>query len=315
VRKVLVRRLLISIPLLIAVSFFVFTLLNLAAGDPAVKMAGPGATHHQVLALRQTLRLDDPFLSRYLRWLGGAVHGDFGTSLSQTQQPVFAEIWHRLGVTLSLAGVAMAMGLVLGTIGGLVSALRPNGLVDRLVAVASSVAVATPAFLIGLLLVIPLAIDRTWFPATGYIPLADGVLNWFKALLLPATALAALPAAEIARQLRESLVATLDRDYVLAARMKGVRPRVVLLKHTLKNAAIPPVTVLGFRAAQLLGGTVVIERLFILDGLGALSIESVANQDQTMVLGVVVFFTAIVLLLNVLVDVSYFYFNPKLRTR
>jgi peptide/nickel transport system permease protein len=313
--KALIRRLLVSVPLLIGVSFFVFTLLNVAPGDPATKVAGPGATPEQVAEVRHELGLEDPFLPRYVKWLGGAVHGDMGRSLSVSQTPVFPEVASRLGVTLSLAGLALAIGVGVGTFFGLVSVLRPDGLIDRLVAAGSSFAVATPSFLIGLVLVIVFAIDRTWLPPSGYVPIGGGVVTWLKHLLIPAIALAGVPAAEMARQLRGSLIQTLDRDYILAARAKGVRPGAVLLKHALKNAAIAPVTVLGFRAAQLLGGTVVIERLFILNGMGSLSVDAVLNQDQTLVLGVVVFTTVVVLVINALVDFTYLYFNPKLRPR
>ncbi|MGE3621564.1 MAG: ABC transporter permease [Acidimicrobiia bacterium] len=314
-RKVLLRRLLISIPLLVAVSFGVFTLLHFAPGDPAAKVAGSEASEEQIEAVREQFGFDDPFLTRYVRWLGDAVQGDLGSSLSVSNRPVVPEIRSRLGATLSLAGMALVMGVAVGTVAGVLSARRPNGIVDRISAVGSSLAVATPNFLIGLLLVVPFAIERAWLPATGYAPLSEGVGEWFRHLLIPAASLAALPAAETARQLRESLLQSLDRDYILAARAKGVRPRVVLLKHALKNAAIAPVTVLGFRFAQLVGGAVVIERLFIIDGLGSLAVEAVSNQDQTMVLGVTVFCTALVLVTNVLVDVTYLYFNPKLRAR
>jgi peptide/nickel transport system permease protein len=313
--KVLVRRVLVSVPLLIGVSFLVFALLNLAPGDPAQKVAGPEASPQQVADVRRELGLDEPFLPRYGSWLSGLVHGDMGRSLSVSRTPVFPEITNRLGLTLSLAGLAMVFGVVIGTLSGLISVRRPYGFVDRLVSAGSSLAVATPSFLIGLVLVIAFATDRAWFPPTGYVPLGDDVVEWFRHLFLPALALAFLPAAELARQLRESLLQTLDRDYILAARAKGVRPRVVLLKHALKNAAIAPVTVMGFRAAQLLGGTVIIEQLFVLPGIGSLAVNGVLGQDQTLVLGIVVFYAVIVLAVNAVVDMTYLYFNPKLRTR
>jgi peptide/nickel transport system permease protein len=220
----------------------------------------------------------------------------------------------RLPVTASLAGLALLMAAVLGVLLGLASSWRPNGVLDRLIALVCAVGVATPAFLIGLVLAIFLAVERRWLPATGYIPLSEGFGPWFRHLALPALALTALPAAEIARQLRGSMIETLDRDYVLAARAKGLAPSAVRLKHALKNAAIPPVTVLGFRVAQMLGGAVVIERVFALPGLGQLTVESVLGRDYVTLLGVVLLLAAIVSVVNLLVDVSYVYFNPKLRT-
>lgn len=310
--KVLGRRVLHTIPLLLGVAFVVLLLIDIAPDDIAVRVAGDEATPEQVDAIRGELGLDRPFIVRYVDYVGNAVRGDLGNSLF-TRERVSTMLADRLPVTLSLAGISLVFGVTAGVGLGLASAIRPNGLIDRAIGVACSFAVATPSFLIALVLVIVLAVDRAAVPATGYVPFGDGAVEWFRHLLLPAVALAALPAAEIARQLRGSMIEVGERDYMLAGRARGISTTRLRFKHALKNAAIPPVTVLGFRVAQMIGGTVVIERLFLLPGLGQMTIESVQLRDYTALVGAVLVSALIVSVISLLVDASYAYFNPKLR--
>ncbi|WP_031939852.1 ABC transporter permease [Prescottella defluvii] len=306
------RRLLMAIPLLLVVSFVVFVLIDLAPGDPAVTLAGENPTPAQVEQIREQLRLDDSLPERYAVWLAHAVQGDLGQSFVNGQS-VAEMVGDRLTVTLSLVLVAMILTLVIGPLAGLAAAARPGAVVDRMITALASAAIAVPPFWLGLILVVVLAVNLGWLPALGYEPLAEGFGPWISHLILPAIALAMLPMAEVALQLKTSLADVLGRDYILNAEAKGLSVTQVRIKHAAKNAAVPVVTVLGSRFAQMIGGTVAIETVFGLAGLGTLAVNSVLGRDIPVLLGLVVLTTAIVLVVNLLVDISYGYFNPKVR--
>ncbi|WP_107985237.1 ABC transporter permease [Rhodococcus sp. OK519] len=306
------RRLLMAIPLLLVVSFVVFVLIDLAPGDPAVTLAGENPTPAQVEQIREQLRLDDSLPERYASWLAHAVQGDLGQSFVNGQS-VAEMVGDRLSVTMSLVLVAMILTLVIGPLAGLAAAARPGAWVDRVITALASAAIAVPPFWLGLILVVVLAVNLGWLPALGYEPLADGFGPWISHLILPAIALAMLPMAEVALQLKTSLADVLGRDYILNAEAKGLSVTQVRIKHAAKNAAVPVVTVLGSRFAQMIGGTVAIETVFGLAGLGTLAVNSVLGRDIPVLLGLVVLTTAIVLVVNLLVDISYGYFNPKVR--
>jgi peptide/nickel transport system permease protein len=315
--RLVVRRVLIGIPLILIISFLVFVLIDFAPGDAATTLAGDNPTPERIEAVRQQLHLDDPLVVRYASWVGDAVQGDFGKSF-QTTEPVRPLIFKSFWVTGSLVSVALVMTLILSTILGIVAALRPGKLIDRGVTVLSSFAVAVPSFWLGLILVYAFAINRRWFPALGYHKLSEGFWSyqhgWLRSLILPATALALVPAAELTLQLKGALIETLNKDYVMAARAKGMSGVTLVGKHAMKNAAIPVITVLGYRVAQLMGGTVIIETLFSMRGIGSLAFVSAQSKNIPVLLGLVVMTTLIVLIVNVLVDISYGYFNPKVRT-
>jgi len=312
VLRLITRRVLIGVPLLLFVSFSVFVLIDLAPGDPAASLAGENATPEQVAAIRQNLHLDDSIFVRYGHWLADAVHGDLGSSL-KTGQSVSSLIAEKLTITASIVGLSLVFVILLALVGGVIGAVRPGGLIDRFVTVVASIATAIPPFWLALVLIVYFAINRSWFPAVGYVGLDEGFLEWFKHLVLPAVALAAVPAAELALQLRGSLVEVLGRDYIVTTRANGLTSMSIIGKHGLKTAAIPVVTVLGFRIAQLLGGTVTIELVFNINGLGRLAVNSTLSHDIPVLLGLVVVTTLVVLIINVLVDISYGYFNPKVR--
>jgi peptide/nickel transport system permease protein len=310
--KQTLRRLLLAIPMLLIVSFLVFVLIDLAPGDAAVSLAGDNPSPEVVEEIRQELGLDDPLLVRYGRWLADAVTGDLGTSF-QTGEPVIDRIVDTAGVTISLVLVSVILSSIVAVIFGVVASLRPGGILDRLVTAISSIAIAMPPFWFGMLLILAFAINRSWLPALGYTSFTEDPWDWLQHLLLPAIALGALPGAELAMQLKASLTEELGRDYVLTARARGIGGRAVVLKHAMKNALIPVVTVFGFRLAQLLGGTVTIEWLFFLNGSGTLAINSTFQRDVPVLLGLVVVLTTVVIVLNLVVDVSYSYFNPRTR--
>lgn len=312
--RLIVRRLLIMIPVMLLVSIMVFGLLSLVPGDAAVTLAGDNATEERIELMRSKLGLDQPVIVQYGRWLGHAIRGDFGTSLFSSQ-PVTSAVMQRMPATLSLAIGAIIVSLVIGLPAGILSAVYRARWPDRLLGLGAASALAMPNYFVGMLLVLVFAIHNPWLPATSYVPISESVNLWFQHLLLPWITLGLASAAVIARQLRSSLIGALGQDYVRTARAKGLRGRTVVLKHAAKNAAIPVVTVLGTQVALVLGGSVIVEQVFGIPGVGQLAVTSVLKRDVPMIQGVVVLTTMIVLLCNLLVDVTYGYLNPKVRVR
>ncbi|GAA1100891.1 MULTISPECIES: ABC transporter permease [Pseudonocardia] len=308
----LARRLAFTVPMLVVVSFCVFSLIVLVPGDPAVALAGENPAPEQIAAVRERLGLDDPFLVQFWHWFSGVLQGDLGQSLFSSQSVADA-VFSRLPATLSLALLSLAVALVLGVAVGVLAAMRPGTWIDRVATFAASLGVAVPYFWVGMILVLLFAINLTIFPAVGYVPLTENPLQWFLHLFLPATALGLAPAAVIARQTRAGMTGVLCEDYVRTATAKGLPPARVVGQHALKNAAVPVVTAFGLEASRLIGGTVVIEQLFALPGLGNLAYTSVFARDFPMVQGVLLVVAALVLLINLLVDLSYGYFNPRIR--
>lgn len=310
VPALLLRRLLGAVPLLLVVSFAVFLLVGLAPGDPAARIAGENSTPERIEEIRKALNLDAPLLERYAYWVADAVRGDFGRSLATTE-PVIDLMARRVPITLSLTALALVVSIVLGMIGGIAAAVWRDGIADRVITALASLGLALPSFWVALILVVPLAIEHNWFPALGYEALSDGFGPWLRSLTLPAITLALLPSAEMALQVRAALIETLEKDYIVAARARGLSAASITLKHALKNAAIPVVTVLGFRIAQLLGGSVIIESVFALNGLGTLAITAALASDMPVLLGLTMVTTLAVVVVNFLVDASYLYFNPR----
>jgi peptide/nickel transport system permease protein len=305
-------RLLAVIPTVLVVTFVVSLLVELAPGDAADAIAGANPDPALVASIRHDLHLDQPFLVRYVQWLGHAVTGDLGTSYF-AKTPVSSLVLERMPVTLALGGVSLVMLLVLGFGLGVLGAMRPGGVVDRVVSGVSALLLAVPAFWLALVLVLLFAVRTPLFPAIGYTPLADGFGQWLRHLILPAVALAVNPAATIALQLKSALVSEEGRDYLLAARARGLRHPSLLFKHALKNASVPVVTILGFRVAVLIGGTVIIETVFAIPGMGLLAQQTAVNQDVPVILGVVTVTVVVIMLLNGLVDIANGLLNPKLR--
>lgn len=311
--RIVARRLLSAVPLLLALSFLVFVLLDLMEGNAAVAAAGENATPEDIAAAEERLGLDQPLLIRYGIWLLDAVRGDLGDSLLSSQS-VTGLIMERVPVTLSLALVTLVIAVVVGVPVGVAAALRPNQLLDRVVTAAASILMAVPPFVVGLVLVLIFAISASVLPATGYSALGeDGFGEWVSHLILPATALAAISGAELARQTRAAMVDTLGQDFVRTVRAKGLRAPTVVGKHAMKNAGVPIVTILGLQASRVLAGAVTVEFVFALPGFGSLAVTAVNQRDIPVILGVVMVSAVAVLLVNLVVDVSYGYFNPRLR--
>ncbi|MEV5647302.1 ABC transporter permease [Nocardia sp. NPDC052254] len=307
------KRLLAAIPLLLIVPLLIFLLMDLTPGDPAVVLAGENSTPKRLRELRENLHLDQNVFVRYLDWVGSALHGDLGMSL-WSNQSVVDLLLRRMSTTLSLVMFAMVLAVLIGLVLGIAGSLRQGGVVDRGINVLASVAIAVPAFWFGLVLVLLLAVSHQIFPAFGYTPLSHGFVPWFEHLVLPGVALALLPAAEVTLQLRSALGQVLGSDYILNAEARGLSRASVIGKHGLKNACIPVVTVLGFRVSEVLGGAVTIEIIYNMPGMGSLAVNSVQNHDVPVLLGFVLFTTVVVVLVNLLVDISYGYFNPKVRS-
>lgn len=307
------RRVLATVPLLFLVSFAAFGLVELAPGDAALNLAGDYATPDTVERIRSSLGLGDPFFLRYWHFLGHALTGDLGSSL-QSSVKVVSIIWDRVPVTLSLVCGAMFLAIVLGVPIGVYSAMRRGSWVDRAVSATTALAISIPGFILGNYLIKLFALNLGWFPATGYIGITSSPGQWLHHLVLPALSLSLLSLAEIARLVRAAVSDTLSRDYVQTAWAKGLTQREVVVKHTLKNAAIPVVTIVGVQTGRLIGATVIVERVFAMNGMGSLVIDSVQNRDAPLIQGLVLMTAIVVLSINLLVDISYGYFNPRLRS-
>ncbi|MFI6904446.1 ABC transporter permease [Nonomuraea sp. NPDC050394] len=305
----LLKRLAGAAVVLFVVSIITFGLSLLVPGDPAIHIAGEHATREEIAAVRAGLGLDQPVAVRYVSWAAAALSGDLGTSLYNSQ-PVTEILAERLPVTLSLALAAMAVAVLISIPLGTLAALRPGGRLDRVISSGTALAVATPSFWLGLLLILALAITYPLFPATGYRPIGDGFGAFTAHLALPALTLGLAAAVEPTRQLRAALADVLETDYVRTARAKGLLAVTVLRKHALRNAAVPYVTVIGLETGQLLGGAVVVETVFGLPGLGTLAESTVTRQDLPVLQGIVIASTLVVVAANLAVDLAYRWLTP-----
>lgn len=312
--QLVIRRLLTTVPLLVVVSLGVFVLLQFTPGDPAFSVAGESATPELIARIREELGLNEPLVERYLDWLGGAFRGDLGTSLFSSQSVASAVI-DRLPATLSLTFVSLLVAIVVGVAAGDIAAVHPGGLLDRAVTTLASFGLAVPNFWFGILLVTVFTRWLHWLPPTGYVALTDDPVGWVKSMILPAVTLGSAAAAAIARQTRSALVEVLQRDYITAARARGMSFRRVVLKHGQKNAAIPLLTVIGLQAVALLGGSVVVEQVFAVPGVGSLAITAVSRRDISMMQGIVVLSAVVVVVVNLVIDLLYGYVNPKARAK
>ncbi len=304
----LVRRLLTLPVLLLGISIISFTLLNLAPGDPAYSILrdqqeGEEPRPEDVLALRQELRLDDPVVLRYGRWLLGTVQGDLGVSY-RGGQPIMRELGEPLPATLLLAGSSLVLAILLGIPLGLIAALWRGSPLDGLSRLLALVGAAVPSFVLALLLMLIFAVKLNWLPTIGY--------GTPQHLILPAVALAAGASAQLMRLTRASMLEVLQQDYVRTARAKGLGERVVIWVHALKNALLPVVTVLGISLGHLLGGTVIVETIFAWPGVGKYAIDAIFLRDYPVIQGFVLYMGLIFLSVNLAVDMGYRWLDPRL---
>jgi peptide/nickel transport system permease protein len=262
--------------------------------------------------VRAELHLDEPAPVRYLKWLGDVVHGDLGVSVA-THRSVNDEIARRFPVTASLAISSLVLTFIIGIPIGILQGMRPGGRLDKIMLAIVSLGLAVPSFLLGTLLVFVLAVQWRWLPALGYVSITDSPLEWAKHMAMPAITLAVVGAAEMARQLRTGLVGVTQEDYIRAAKARGLPPRRITIKHALKNAAMPALTIIGVRVGYLLAGSVIVEQIFQLPGLGSYALQAIQNRDFTVLQGVVLALALIVIATNLLVDLTYAWLNPKVR--
>ena len=309
----ILRRLLSAIPTLILVSLFVFTLQKLLPGDPVLAMAGEERDPAVMEYLRDKYRLNDPIPVQYLNWVGNVLTGDFGTSL-RTEQPVTTLLASKLPVTLELAVLALLIALLIGIPTGIISAVRKGTVVDYGANVIALSRISIPHFWLGILLIMVFAVKLQWLPASGFVPVGEDFGQNLKTLILPAFVLGAGLSGILMRHTRSAMLEVLRTDYVRTARAKGLRPRTVILKHALRNALMPIVTLTTLLFGELLGGAVLTEQVFSIPGFGKMIVDSVFNRDYAVVQGVVLCIATGFLLLNLLADVLYRMINPRLRT-
>ncbi|UZE15894.1 ABC transporter permease [Pseudomonas sp. B21-054] len=309
----ILRRLLSAIPTLILVSLFVFTLQKLLPGDPVLAMAGEERDPAVMEYLRDKYRLNDPIPVQYLNWVGNVLTGDFGTSL-RTEQPVTTLLASKLPVTVELAVLALLIALLIGIPTGIISALRKGTVVDYGANVIALSGISIPHFWLGILLIMVFAVKLQWLPASGFVPMGEDFGQNLKTLILPAFVLGAGLSGILMRHTRSAMLEVLRTDYVRTARAKGLRPRTVILKHALRNALMPIVTLTTLLFGELLGGAVLTEQVFSIPGFGKMIVDAVFNRDYAVVQGVVLCIAIGFLLLNLLADVLYRMINPRLRT-
>jgi peptide/nickel transport system permease protein len=314
VRRYLARRLLLLVPVLAGVSVIIFMVLHLSPGDPVDIMLGSQASQEDRLRLRADLGLDEPLHVQYVRWLGHVVRGDLGRSLWM-KRPVLAEVLGRFGATLVLTGTALVLSTAAGLALGVASATRPNSLLDRISAMASLFGASMPSFWLGIVLMVVFALRLGWLPASGmYAPYGGGgLLDLLAHLALPAVTLAAASVTIIARLTRATMLETLGQDYIRTARAKGALERAVVLRHGLKNAMIPIITVVGVQAGYLLGGAVLTETVFAWPGVGTLMVQGILARDFPLVQGCVLVVALSFVLVNLAVDLLYAWLDPRIR--
>jgi peptide/nickel transport system permease protein len=306
------RRILATVPVMAVVALFVFSLLYIAPGDPAAVIAGDQATPADVERIRASLGLDRPFLIRFGEWVWQILHGDLGTSIF-TDLPVATMIGQRIEPTLSLMAITLGLSVAIAVPIGVVAAWKAGTWIDRLIMAFAVFGFSVPVFVIGYLLAYVFALELEWLPVQGYSPLADGVGPWLENLILPAIALGCVYIALIARMTRAAMLEVLSQDYIRTARAKGIGQYGILFVHALKNAAVPIVTVIGIGIALLIGGAVVTESVFAIPGLGRLTVDAILRRDYPVIQGLVLLFSFVYVLVNLMIDLLYTVLDPRIR--
>jgi peptide/nickel transport system permease protein len=308
----LVQRSFISLVTLFIITLIVFTGVRLIPGDPARVMGGTEADPAGLEEIRQKYGLRDPIPVQYLRWLRLLLRGDLGESI-RTREPVTHIVAIKLPITLQLAGYALLVAVGIGLPTGIVAAVRRNTAWDYVASGASLFGVSIPNFWLGIMLILMLSVRLGWLPASGFVPVLQDPVGNTRRMLMPAFVLGVALAAVLMRQTRNSMIEVLSADYIRTARSKGLHPRVVVLRHAIRNGLIPVITLLGLQMGALIGGAVVTEQIFVVPGFGRLIVEAVFTRDYPLVQGVVLITASAYVLINLLVDVSYSLLNPRIR--
>ncbi|MFD6441220.1 nickel ABC transporter permease [Peribacillus sp. NPDC060186] len=299
----IIRRIFQTIPVLLGVSLVVFLIMQMVPGDPATLLAGEGATKETIEMIRHQLGLDRPILYQYFDYVIHAVQGDFGESL-RSSRPVLDEILVRLPITLELALASIFITVVLGMVAGIISATKQYSAADISIMIVALLGISLPSFWLGLMLIYFFSVNLQWFPVSGW-----GTISH---MILPAITLGAGGAAIVARMTRSSMLEVVRQDYIRTAKAKGLKEHVIIYKHGLKNALIPVITVVGLQFGALLGGTVLTESVFAINGLGRLIVDAIRTRDLPMVQGGVLIASVIFVFMNLAVDVLYRYFNKRI---
>jgi peptide/nickel transport system permease protein len=310
--RYLIKRLLATIPVMGVVALFVFSLLYLSPGDPAAVIAGDIATEADIERIRAQLGLDQPFLVRFGGWLWALAHGDLGTSIF-TSLPVSTLIGQRIEPTLALTLCTLIVAIGLAVPLGVLAASRAGGWLDRVVMAVSVLGFSVPVFVIAYGLILLFSVQLEWLPVQGYRSPSEGWGPFLSHMILPSVALGVVYMALIARITRAAMLDVLSQDYVRTATAKGLAHNTVLTRHALKNAAVPIVTIIGIGVAALIGGVVVTETVFAIPGLGRLTVDAILRRDYPIIQGVTLLFSAVYVLVNLLVDLSYSLFDPRIR--
>lgn len=300
-----------AVPTLILATLIVFLLQRLIPGDPAVAIAGDYATEENLARIREELGLDQPLIMQYLTWIGNAFTGNLGTTF-QTGQPVAELVLDRLPLTLALTTFALLVAIVIGLPTGVWAAQKVDTTFDRLLTSAATFGIAIPNFWLGMMLIVVFALNLGWFPGPGGVDLSGDPVQALRGLVLPAIALGLVGAAEICRQVRSAMVESLSTDYVRTHRAKGLSNRSIVWKHALKNSSLPFATIIGLQVSRLIGAAVVVEAVFGLSGLGSLAVEATNQRDYGVIQAVVFVAALLVLLTNLIVDVSYRLLDPRI---
>jgi peptide/nickel transport system permease protein len=308
----ILRRVLAVIPVLLIVAMLVFGLLRMVPGDPAAVIAGDAATNEQVRDIRERLGLEKPIPVQFAIWLGRLVQGDLGQSFF-FKKPVADLIAQRFEPTLALGVCALVLAVSVAVPLGVLAAFRQGSWVDRLVMGLSVMGFSLPLFVLGYLLVYVFAVELEWLPVQGYARIAEGFWPFIERLILPSVALSVGYIALIARITRTSVLEVLNEDYIRTARAKGLTDREVLVRHALRNAAVPILTIIGIGLAVLIGGAVVTESVFAIPGLGRLTVEAVLSRDFPVIQALILLFSCGYLLVNLLIDIGYAFLDPRIR--
>jgi len=304
-------RILTFVPIIVGALAVSFLLLHLSPGSPALYILGETATPEDVARVDAQLGLDQPFLVQFGQWTLRALGGDFGTSVFGSLT-VGEAVSEAIPATMSLALVSIVFALLAGLSLGLLAGLNSGSPLDRLVTGLTSIGLAIPSFWLGVVVSFVFGVKLGWFPIVGFTPIEENPLEWFRGLILPALCLGLLGAAVIARHTRTALLDTLSRDYIRTARAKGLSPRRIRLVHVLKNAAVPIVTLTGLQFIGVLGGTVIVESIFGISGIGRLIVQAAHQKDIPIIQGIVVYMTVVVLVVNLIIDVAYAALDPRM---
>ncbi len=314
-KEYILKRLLLTIPVLLGVSILVFSVIHLAPGDPAVIMLGPLATKESIEKLHQELGLDRSLVVQYLAWMSKVVRLDFGRSVVLGRE-VFPEIWLRFKATMILTLASLSLAVLIGVIAGITSAVRQYSIFDTLSMLAALAGVSMPVFFTGIVLSIIFSMQLNIFPTAGmYSPAGGDVIDLLHHLVLPALTLGTASAGVLARMTRSAMLETIRQDYIRTARAKGLAERAVIYIHALRNAAITIITVLGMQVGYQLGGAILTETVFSWPGIGMMMVRAIQVRDYPMVQGGVLFVAAVFVFVNIIVDSAYAFLDPRIRYR